>query len=111
MTTIKKNMKRLRIYVGETDHYEKIVKKAREIDMSGVTVLRGIMGYGENNRSIRTAELVELSCDLPIIIEIVDTEEYIEIFLPYLDDLINKGMVTIENIEVKKYGKKLPNHE
>ncbi len=56
-------------------------------------------------------ELVELSCDLPIIIEIVDTEEYIENFLPYLDDLINKGMVTIENIEVKKYGKNLPNHE
>jgi uncharacterized protein len=69
------------------------------------------MGYGENNRNIRTAELVELSCDLPIIIEIVDTEEYIEKFLPYLDELIKKGMMTIENIEVKKYGNKLLNHE
>lgn len=111
MATVKKYAKRLRIYVGETDHYEKIVKKAKELDMAGATVLRGIMGYGENNRKIRTTGLVELSCDLPIIIEIVDSEEYIDKFLPYLDDLIQKGMITIDNVEIIKYGNKLPNHE
>jgi uncharacterized protein len=111
MATIKKYAKRLRIYVGETDHYEKIVKKAKELDMAGATVFRGIMGYGENNRKIRTTGLVELSCDLPIIIEIVDSEEYIDKFLPYLDDLIQKGMITIDNVEIIKYGNKLPNHE
>lgn len=111
MAAIKKYAKRLRIYIGETDHYGKIVKKAKELDMAGATVFRGIMGYGENNRRIRTANLVELSCDLPIVIEIVDSEEYIEKLLPYLDELIQKGMITIDNVEIIKYGKKLPDHE
>ena len=111
MATVKKYAKRLRIYIGETDHYEKIVKKAKELDMAGATVFRGMMGYGENNRRIRTASIVDLSCDLPIIIEIVDSEEYINKFLPYLDALIQKGMMTIDDVEIVNYGNKLPDHE
>jgi len=111
MTAIKKYAKRLRIYIGETDHYERIVKKAKELDMAGVTVFRGIMGYGENNRNIRTAHLVELSCDLPIVIEIIDSDEYIDKFMPHLDTLVQKGMITIDSVEVIKYGNKLPGHE
>jgi len=111
MAAIKKCAKRLRIYVGETDHYDRIVKKAKELDMAGVTVFRGIMGYGENNRQIRSARLVELSCDLPIVIEIIDSEEYIDKFMPHLDTLVQKGMITIDDVKVLKYGKQLPGHE
>lgn len=111
MTGIKKYAKRLRIYIGESDKYDRIVKKAKELDIAGVTVFRGIMGYGENNRNIRTAHLIELSCDLPIVIEIIDSEAYIEKFMPYLDTLVTKGMITIDDVEVIKYGNRLPGHE
>ena len=105
MATVKKYAKRLRIYLGETDPYQEIVKKAREMDLAGATVFRGLMGYGENNRQIRSARLVELSSDLPIVVEIVDSAAYIEKFLPYLDTLIKKGMITIDDVEIIKYGK------
>ena len=111
MATVKKYAKRLRIYLGETDPYQELVKKAREMDLAGATVFRGLMGYGENNRQIRSARLVELSSDLPIVVEIVDSAAYIEKFLPYLDTLIKKGMITIDDVEIIKYGNKLPDHE
>ena len=105
--------KRLRIYIGETDHYkgrslyQVIVEKAKKLDMAGATVLRGLMGYGANSR-IHTAKILALSCDLPMLVEIIDSEEYIAKLLPFLDEMVLEGLVTIEDIEVIKYGHKPP---
>lgn len=113
MPKITGNAKRLRIYIGEADQwngkslYHAIVLKAKELDMAGATVFRGVMGYGANSR-IHTAKIVDLSSDLPILIEIVDSEEYISKLLPYLDEMVKEGMVTIDDIEIIKYGKKPP---
>ncbi|MBP2652901.1 MAG: hypothetical protein H6Q73_470 [Firmicutes bacterium] len=103
--------KRLRIYIGESDQlhgkslYHAIVLKAKELDVAGATVLRGLMGYGANSR-IHAAKIVDLSSDLPVLIEIVDSEEYIAKLLPYLDEVVKEGLVTIDDIEVIKYGTK-----
>ena len=75
--------------------------------MAGASVYRGLMGYGANSR-IHTASIVDLSGDLPILVEIIDSEEYIRKLLPYLDEMLEEGMVTIDDIEVIKYGKKPP---
>jgi len=105
--------KRVRIYIGETDHwngkslYHAIVIKAKELDLAGATVFRGLMGYGANSR-IHTAKIVDLSSDLPILIEIIDSEEYIAKLLPFLDEMVQEGMVTIDDIEIIKYGNKPP---
>jgi PII-like signaling protein len=105
--------KRLRIYIGESDHwkrrslYQAIVEKAKELDMAGATVFRGIVGYGANSR-IHTASIVDLSSDLPILLELIDSEEYIAKLLPFLDDMLEEGMVTIDDVEVVKYGHKPP---
>ena len=113
MPKIASQAKRLRIYIGEADHwkqhslYHAIVMKAKELDMAGATVFRGLMGYGANSR-IHTASIVDLSSDLPVLVEIVDSEEYINKLLPYLDEMMEEGMVTIDDIEVIKYGKKPP---
>ncbi|TWH45603.1 DUF190 domain-containing protein [Sporomusa sp. KB1] len=103
--------KRLRIYIGESDHwkrrslYRAIVEKAKELDLAGATVFRGLLGYGADKR-IHTASIVDLSSDLPILVEIVDSEEYIAKLLPYLDEMLEKGLVTIDDVEVIKYGNK-----
>jgi len=113
MPKITSQAKRLRIYIGETDHYkgralyQVIVEKAKKLDLAGATVFRGLMGYGANSR-IHTAKLVELSSDLPMLVEIVDSEEYISKLMPYLDEMVQEGLVTIEDVEVIKYGKKPP---
>ncbi len=113
MPKISSNAKRLRIYIGETDRYkgkslfQAIVEKAKALDLAGATVFRGIMGYGANSR-IHTAQIVALSSDLPILIEIIDSEEYIQKLLPYLDEMVQEGLVTIDDIEVIKYGNKPP---
>lgn len=113
MPKIASQAKRLRIYIGESDHwkrrslYQAIVEKAKELDMAGATVFRGIVGYGANSR-IHTASIVDLSSDLPILVEIIDSEEYIGKLLPFLDDMLEEGMVTIDDIEVIKYGHKPP---
>jgi len=105
--------KRLRIYIGESDHwehhslYKAIVMKAKELDMAGASVFRGLMGYGANSR-IHTSSIVDLSSDLPILVEIIDSEEYINKLLPFLDEMLKEGMVTIDDIVVVKYGKKPP---
>ncbi len=105
--------KLLRIFLGETDQFEHqplydvIVRKAREMGLAGATVLRGVESYGAGTRVIHTAKLLELSHDLPIIIEIIDSEEKIQSFLPYIDELFEKtgcgGLVTIEKAEIIKY--------
>lgn len=113
MPKISSQAKRLRIYIGETDHYKgrplyhAIVMKTKELDIAGATVLRGLEGYGANSR-IHTARIVDLSSDLPIVIEIIDSPEYIDKILPYLDEVVQEGLVTIDDVEVIKYGKKPP---
>jgi uncharacterized protein len=98
----------LRIFIGESDHYngralyEHIVYQARELHIAGVTVIRGIMGYGANSK-IHTAKILRLSEDLPIIIELVDDEENIKKLLPYLDESIENGIVTMEKVKIIKY--------
>src|SRR5499426_3838888 len=98
----------LRIFIGESDHwqgtplYEAIVLKARELHIAGATVVRGPMGFGANSR-LHTTKILRLSEDLPMIIEIVDAKEKIEGFLPVLDGLIADGLVTLEKVKVIHY--------
>ena len=99
----------LRIFFGEADKYEgkplyeSIVLKAREMQMAGATVLRGPMGFGHSSR-LHTSKILRLSEDLPLIVEIVDTEEKINAFLPILDTMMGSGLVTIEKVKVLRYG-------
>ncbi len=99
----------LRIFIGEQDSYggrplhQQIVKKAKELDMAGATVIRGVMGFGARSR-LHTSKLLRLSQDMPLIIEIVDSAAYIKKLLPYLDEMMTEGLVTIEKMQVIKYG-------
>src|SRR5512132_320024 len=99
----------LRIYIGENDKhqhrplYEAIVLKAREMHLGGATVLRGPMGFGHSSR-LHTAKILRLSEDLPLLIEIIDSEEKINAFLPVLDAMMVSGLVTIEPVQVLLYG-------
>lgn len=101
----------LRIFIGETAKlgqrplYELIVEEARKRGLAGATVTRGIMGFGKNSR-IHTAKILRLSEDLPLVIEIVDRPERIAAFLPDLDAMIGKGMVTLEKVRVISYRSK-----
>jgi len=98
----------LRIFIGESDRwehkplYEVIVLRAREMHLGGATVLRGPMGYGKTSR-LHTAKILQLSMDLPLVIEIVDSEEKINSFLPELDKMISGGLVTLEKVKVLHY--------
>lgn len=98
----------LRIFIGESDKYEGlplfewIVRKARENGLAGATVLRGLEGFGAHSR-LHTAKILRLSADLPIIIEIVDTLEKIEEFIPLIDEAIEEGLATIENVDIRFY--------
>jgi len=99
----------LRIFIGEDDKYagrplyEAIVLKAREQHLAGATVLRGPMGFGHSSR-LHTAKILRLSEDLPLVIEIVDSEEKIRAFLPELDSMMGSGLVTLEKVQVLQYG-------
>ncbi len=98
----------LRIFVGEMDTYngrpvyEQIVLKARELNLAGATVLRGIMGFGADSR-LHTAKFLRLSEDLPVVIEIVDKEEKINQLLPFLDEVVKEGLITVERVKVLRY--------
>lgn len=98
----------LRIFIGESDRwqhqplYEAIVIKARERHLAGATVLRGPLGFGKSSR-LHTAKILRLSLDLPVVIEIVDTEEKIQAFLPELDAMMQGGLVTLEKVQVMDY--------
>jgi uncharacterized protein len=98
----------LRIFIGESDRWEHkplheaIVLKARELHLAGATVLRGPMGFGKSSR-LHTAKILRLSMDLPLVIEIVDSEEKINVFLPVLDPMIGGGLVTLEKVKVIEY--------
>lgn len=99
----------LRVFIGESDRwhgrplYESIVLKAREMHLAGATVLRGPMGYGHSSR-LHTAKILRLSEDLPLVIEIVDAEEKIDVFLPVIDEMMSHGLITLEKVKVCRYG-------
>jgi hypothetical protein len=101
----------LRIFVGERDHYqdkptyEALVLKAREMHLAGATVLRSPMGYG-NSSLLHTANILRLSDDLPMVVEIIDAREKIEAFLPVLKAIVRDGLVTMHEITVFHYGAK-----
>ena len=98
----------LRILIGESDRwhhqplYEAIVLKARELHLAGATVLRGPMGFGKSSR-LHTAKILRLSMDLPLVIEIVDSEEKIQSFLPALKEMMGGGLLTMEPVNVIDY--------
>ena len=99
----------LRIFLGENDRhgnqplYEAIVLKAREMHLAGATVLRGPMGYGRSSR-LHTTKILRLSEDLPFVIEIVDSDDKIQAFLPVLDGMMTSGLVTLAPVQVLEYG-------
>ena len=99
----------LRIFTGENDKfdgrplYEAIVTKAREMHLAGATVLRGPMGFGKSSL-VHTDKILRLSLDLPLVIEIVDSEQKINEFLPVLDGMMDSGLVTLEKLQVLQYG-------
>src|ERR1700756_1973869 len=99
----------LRIFFGEDDKlggrplYEAIVLKRREMHLAGATVLRGPMGFGASSR-LHTAKILRLSEDLPLVIEIVDSEDKIDEFLPVLDGIMSSGLITLEKVQVLQYG-------
>lgn len=98
----------LRIFIGESDRhqgmplYEWLVRKAREHGLAGATVLRGLEGFGAHSR-LHTAKILRLSSDLPIVIELVDTMEKIESFLPHVDAAVREGLATLERVDVRFY--------
>jgi PII-like signaling protein len=98
----------LRVFIGEDDTwhgealYRAIVLKARELGLAGATVLRGPMGFGASSR-VHTAKMLELSSDLPVVIEIVDRAERIAAILPFLDECVGEGLITIEEVRVLRY--------
>ena len=98
----------LRVFIGESDKYqgkplyEEIVLKARTLNLAGATVLRGIMGFGADSR-MHTAKLLRLSEDLPVVIELVDTEENLNKLRPFLDEAVTEGLITLEKVKVLKY--------
>jgi PII-like signaling protein len=106
---IPKQAQLLRIFIGEAARldgkplYEAIVLKAREMHLAGATVLRGGLGYGHSSR-LHSAKILRLSDDLPLVIEIVDSEDKIAAFLPVLDGFMTKGLITLENVAVLQYG-------
>jgi len=106
--TLPKQGKLLRIFIGENDRheglplYEWIVRQARENGLAGATVLRGLEGYGAHSR-LHKAKILRLSNDLPLVVEIVDTEEKIQSFLPLIDDAVGEGLATVERVEIHFY--------
>jgi PII-like signaling protein len=105
---VPENGQLLRIFIGESDKwegkplYEAIILKARELNIAGATMLRGMMGYGAASR-IHTAKILRLSEDLPVVVEIVDSAEKIAILLPFIDEMVTEGLVTLEDIRVIQY--------
>jgi PII-like signaling protein len=103
----------LRIFIGEDDKhnrlplYEAIVLKAREMQLGGATVLRGHIGFGHSSH-LHTTKILRLSQDLPVIVEIVDSQEKIDAFLPALDEMMGSGLVTMEKVQVLQYGETKP---
>jgi len=98
----------LRIFIGESDRhegmplYEWIVREARARKLAGATVLRGLEGFGAKSH-LHTAKILRLSSDLPIVVEIVDTRDKIEAFIPVIDEAIAEGLATLEKVQIRLY--------
>lgn len=98
----------LRVFIGESDKkdgmslYEWIIRRAKQDNIAGATVLRAIEGYGSHN-FIHTTKILQLSTDLPVIVEIMDTDEKIKAFMPILDEVVHNGLVTMEKIQMRFY--------
>ena len=105
---LSENGQLLRVFIGESDRwgdeplYRAIVLKANELGLAGARVLHGAMGYGANSR-VHTTKLLELSTDLPVVVEIVDTADKVQALLPFLDEAVDEGMITIEAVKVLRY--------
>ena len=99
----------LRIFIGESDKhegkplYEWLVLKAREQGLAGATVLRGVMGFGANTRVIHTFKIEQLSVDMPMVVEVVDIKEKLELFLETIDQHIGAGLFTLEKAQIRFY--------
>lgn len=110
MIKISEEANLLRVFMSEKDNYkgkplyEQIIINARNLKLSGATVIRGIVGFGAESH-LHTAKLLELSEDLPIIVEIVDKEENIEKLIPFIEETLKDGLVTIEKVRVIRYNK------
>ncbi len=106
--TLPKDGKLLRIFIGEEDKHqgvtlhEWIVRQAREQGLAGATVLRGLEGFGAHSR-LHTAKILRMSTDLPVVIEIVDTREKIEAFMPVVDGAVKEGLATLEKVDIRFY--------
>jgi PII-like signaling protein len=106
--TLPEEGKLLRIFIGELDThegkplYQWLIEEARRQGLAGATVLRGLAGFGAHSR-LHTAKVLRLSVDLPIVVEIVDTEERIEAFLPVIDGAIPEGLATVEKVQIRFY--------
>ena len=114
---VPENGQLLRIFIGESDKwegiplYEAIILKARELNIAGATMLRGMMGYGATSR-IHTAKILRLSEDLPVVVEIIDSAEKIATLLPFVDEMIEEGLVTLEDVRVIQYrGPRTPRND
>jgi PII-like signaling protein len=100
--------KLLRIHFGESDEwhgkplYRAIVEKCKELDIAGATVFRGIEGYGASTL-IRRAHLLSFSSDAPVMVSVVDSEEHIQLLLPFLDEMLRDGLIATSDVEVVKY--------
>ena len=100
----------MRIFIGESDRwqgqplYKVLLELVRREGLAGATVLRGVAGYGATS-VLHTDSLLCLSQDLPLVIEVVDTEEQVESILPLLDEMLSGGMVTLEKARVIRYSK------
>lgn len=98
----------LRIFIGESDRheglplYEWLVRRAHEQGLAGATVLRGLEGFGARSR-LHTAKFLRLSADLPVVVEIVDTMDKIDAFLPVIDEAVTEGLATVEKVDVRFY--------
>ncbi len=113
--TLPENGMLLRIFIGENDKYhgrplyEIIVQKARALNLAGATVFRGILGFGAHSR-MHAAKFLRISEDEPVVIEIVDKKERIETLLPFLDEVVEEGLITMEGVKVIKYTHKEKKH-
>ncbi|UWG98134.1 DUF190 domain-containing protein [Dehalobacter sp. DCM] len=111
MVKISGQAQRIRIYIGEASKYHgvnlyhAIVLKAKELGLAGATVFKGLEGFGANSR-IKTSKILDLSSDLPIIVEVIDSAEYLKEFLAFLDDAVQEGLITVEDLEVRRYSPK-----
>ena len=108
MTRLEGEGKLLRIFIGESDRwhgkplFQAIVERARAEGLAGATVVRGVEGFGADSH-VHTSRILRLSEDLPVVIEMVDTAERIDAVLPWLDEMVDEGMVTVENVHVVTY--------